>query len=279
VSDFEPVNSQENPAQLTSGDVTRAELTSTAPLAAEPSVTAPKPADNGQRIALAAALAVVLVAGGGLGWVAFGHTDAKPKPWSAPAPKKTGSYGALSGGIHYGQLSKLLLPQPHGYEPGPDLDQLGDNTQLTGKQATSLYESQYDDLPKSQRAALAKAVGKMGIKGLGLRSYQNETTNKVVQIQLMQINKQFAKSSTRNVTELMNAFLKKGPKVPGHSEAHCWVTSMAKHGAIQDLDCLAAEGDLMVTYTAEGPKPVSGGDVLTILKDQLDRIADPGESV
>jgi hypothetical protein len=265
-------------------DVQSASVVESAPVV-EPApygepATAPERRTRGKglRVTLGVALAFVVVTGGGLGWLAFGHTDAKPRPWTAPSVKH-GSYGALSGGIHYGKLSKLLLPMPADWSAGPDIEQFGDNTQLSSAQATTVFKSQYGDLSNAQRKQLTKAVGKLGIKGLGLRSYQNDDDDKVVQIQLLQIDKQYAKASTEAMTRLLNAVMSKGPKVPGHSEAHCYQESLVKKGAIQEVDCLADEGDLMVTFTVQGTKPAGDQDVLTLLKDQLDRIADPGESV
>ncbi len=252
-------------------------------LPAPPAARPPRRSGAGQWIALGCALLLLLGAGGGLARLALGHRDDAPAPWSAPARKHEGSYGAVSGGAHYGALTKLLLPVPHGWRRGPDLAQYGDDTTIGSARAQDLtvrsIAAGAGRLTSAERRELTNAVKKLHIKGIGLRSYQDAGSTAVAQITLEQADTHYSRTSEHNLVALLDAFADKGPKVPGHSEAHCYADWSAGHGRLRETYCTAGEGDLVADITLQTLRGSGTTRALTLVAHQLDRIADPGESV
>jgi hypothetical protein len=240
-------------------------------------------------IGLAGAL-VAVAAGGGIGYAVLqqqkdADDKAKAQPWKAPAPEKTGSFGAQSGGSHYGKLGKLLLPVPQEYEPGPDVAQYGNDAELSGRQATALMKEAYRGLPKKQRGSAEKGIDRLRIQGIGMRSYSlNKTGDNslIVEIRIVQMkNKQAARSATEFYTDFAKAtgVFRNGPKIPGHAKAGCFLPPKDTGVKLDSMYCQATEGDLLITLNATGTTPFQKSDAAKLLQKQLDRVQDPGEAV
>jgi hypothetical protein len=258
-----------------------------APPAPEAKVKAPR-----RRLALGLAAALVaVVAGGGIGYAVLEpNADGKAaaKTWKAPKPKETGAYGAKSGGSHYGTLGKLLLPMPEAYVPGPDVAEFGNDAELSGKEASDLLKNNYRGLPKKQRQAAGKSVDQLHIQGIGMRTYStygqvgNAEDGLVIEIQLVQMkNKQAARAGSEFFAAFAEAtgVFRKGPKIAGHSKATCVLPPREKGVQLDQMLCEATEGDLLVTLTATGTTPFQKNVAADLLKQQLDRVKDPGEAV
>jgi hypothetical protein len=259
-----------------------------------PSSSAPETKKPRRRLALGLAAALVVVAaGGGIGYAVLNQdaaVKATGKPWKAPLPKKTGSYGAESGGSHYGALRKLLLPMPQAYVPGPDVAEFGNDAQLSGKRASDLLKAGYRSLPKKQRLAAGKAVDRLGVEGIGMRTYStyggvgggtDGQDALVVEVELLQLkNKQAARGATDFFAALAEEAgnFRKGPKIAGYGNAVCILPPREKGVPLDRMDCEATEGDLVINLTATGTTPLPKDDAAKLLKQQLDRVKDPGEA-
>ncbi|MEU6344401.1 hypothetical protein ABZ883_26030 [Streptomyces sp. NPDC046977] len=240
---------------------------------------------KGLALGIAAAI-VAVVAGGGIGFAVLRHqgndgTQAAAKPWKAPRPEKTGTYGVQSGGSHYGALGTLLLPMPSGYGSGPDMAPYGNDVELSGKQAVTAMTQGYHDLPKKTRDAALKAVDRLRIQGIGMRSYAAEDGETLIEMRIVQMqNKQAARAGTEFFSDFTKALgvFRNGPGIAGHDKARC-VLPPKKPGADLDfMQCQATEGDLLVTMSVSGVSPLDKKAAADVLADQLDRVQDPGEA-
>jgi len=239
-------------------------------------------------VALAVAGGLVgLAAVGGVGYVGLhggGVTRAGSvaTPSASPSPTTSETFGAKSGGSHFGSLSLLLLPMPEDYGPGPDVKQYGDHVELDAKKATAMIEGDVSGLSKQQRAALDASIGSLHIVGAGLRTYASGDDQLVVQMELVQMGN---KTAARTAPEYFGAFIdelggfRAGPKVAGYPQAVCVLPSADSGEDLDTMVCEATEGDLMVTMTVDGPAPLEQGTAADLLSKQLDRIKDPGEAV
>jgi hypothetical protein len=260
------------------------------PLPEPPPEFLPEPPRRSRKplaIGLAAAL-VALAACGGIGYAVLRDDKVAAKPWKAPEPKKTGSYGAESGGSHYGRLGKLLLPIPKNYVPGPDVAEFGNDVELSGKQATALMKDTYRSLPKKQRQAAEKSIDRLYIQGIGMRTYSTyrysgaPEQGLAVEIRIVQMKN---KKAARSATEFYTAFAKatgvfrSGPKIAGHAAAGCFLPPKDTGVELDSMYCQATEGDLLITMKATGTTPFAKDTAADLLKKQLDRVQDPGEAV
>ncbi|SEG88733.1 hypothetical protein SAMN05216223_119129 [Actinacidiphila yanglinensis] len=254
---------------------------------AEPAPPVAPRSRRGLALGLAAAL-VAVVAGGGVGYAVLhdkdGGTDAKPAaaPWTSPTPTATKAFGAKSGGSHYGSLRLMLLPIPTGYSPGPDVDQYGNDVTLDAEQARALVLGDEKGMSAKERKTVGAAVDDLHIEGAGMRTYTEAAGELVVQIRIVQMkNKEAARAQTdyfSAFTKAMGVF-RTGPKVKGYPKATCVLPPAEPGDKLDTMTCQATEGDLMVTMTVEGTRPLDKTTAAGLLSRQLDRIKDPGEAV
>jgi hypothetical protein len=223
-------------------------------------------------------LAVAALAGAGYAAL---HTPVDhAKAWRAPTPRRTGSYGAVSGGAHYGKLAKLLLPVPSGYTPGPDDGQYGNDKQLGAAQAVAVLEAPFKSLPATERQLMRRSISAAHVEGLGLRTYQRDDDSAVAELLMVQMRNQTA---AKNAAAAFRALtrgteFRPGPKVHGHHEAYCAVPKHVPASKLTSVSCYAGEGDLTVRLTFTGPVPLSASTAATLFQHQLDRVKDPGEA-
>lgn len=254
----------------------------------------PAPVPSRRKVALGAAGALVAVAAcGGIGYAVLhhgsgsGHTAraTATTPWTQPAPTVTKAFGARSGGSHYGSLRLLLLPVPDDYGPGPDVEAYGNDVVLDAKRATALVRSeQYDTakLSAKQRKNVEAYIADLHIEGAGLRTYTNHDSELVVRIEIVQLrNQRVAHAETKLFGEIVHAMggFRNGPKIAGHPQAVCILPPKDAAEKLDGMLCQATSGDLMVKMRVEGFAPLDKASAADLLRRQLDRIQDPGESV
>lgn len=265
---------------------------------------------SGRRPVAAFAVAGVLfvAVAGGVGFTAVTVHDADRAPgkptWSFPsAPtEKAGGGGGGSGpasgsGKAVSELGRMLLPVgTDGYSRGPDMGGFGWDADLTGAQAAALRKESLRTLPAAERRKLERAIDKTPIKGMAMRSYSStdEAADSTVyadgaftvEIVLSRMaNTRDAHEVARYEAEFLAAIEaalkddRKGPQIKGYPNAKCVLAPDDADEKLDSMVCAAAKGDVVVTATAQGPKPVDAKAVALLLREQLDRIETSGESV
>ncbi|MEU6392899.1 hypothetical protein [Streptomyces sp. NPDC046939] len=243
--------------------------------------------------AVAAACAVLLAVAGGTGYTVT-KVDAadrtvtttvwgKPKQQEQRAGRATGAKS---------DLMERLLPMPEGYVPGPDIDEFGNDKAITGPEAVARLKKGSDDLPARQRDAQQRAIDKLKLKGLAMRSYASGEFSRpyvnqdadyaVVEIQLAELeNRRMGRALESFRSAFLHTFagFSKGPKIKGHKNADCFLAPRTKDTKLDMLLCSAYEDDVLVTVTAYGTKAIDRKAVATLLGQQLDHIASRGELV
>ncbi|MFH9041598.1 hypothetical protein ACH4FA_19940 [Streptomyces sp. NPDC017966] len=187
-------------------------------------------------------------------------------------------------------LAAMLVP--YGYDhwlPGPDFGEFGSDTQLGGARATALQKESLRDLPRSQRKRLEKEIDSWRVEGMAMRSYTsgsnsvyNEDEVHTVGIVLARMeNKAAVRDFARFQTEFLDALdiFRKGPKIKGHEDAQCFLPPADAETDLDMMQCSARVGNVLVTLTADGAKPLDTKSVATLFREQLDRIDEPGKAV
>jgi hypothetical protein len=189
-------------------------------------------------------------------------------------------------------LAAVLVPYDDNWSKGPDIAQFGADAALSGGEATALRKESVRDLPRSQRRRIEQEIDKQHTKGIAMRSYLSTSnagdstlyadTAFTVRVQLAQMED---KAAIRNASEFQNQFLdalkifRAGPKIEGHKNAKCFLPPKSKAEKLDIMVCSAYEGDVQVSVTAYGAKPLNTKGVALLLRQQLDRIQEPGEAV
>ncbi|MCX4575944.1 hypothetical protein OHB41_22665 [Streptomyces sp. NBC_01571] len=261
---------------------------------AEPGASAPEPAPARKRVrrgrvaAVAGAVLLVgaVVAGSAYTVVTVQDADRDPgaPTWTFPkaahddARKAKGPTG----------LAAVLVPYgTDGWTRGPDIAEFGNDASLSGPEAAALRKESLRELPRSQRRQLEKRIDKEHTKGIAMRSYLGTDTYTLqaeftVSIELAQMED---KTAVRNMSTFQNEFFdalkifRTGPKIEGHKNAKCFLPPKDKKEKLDAMVCSAYQGDVLVSLTAYGAKPLNTKGVAKLLREQLDRIAEPGEAV
>ncbi|MEU6625690.1 hypothetical protein ABZ926_33705 [Streptomyces litmocidini] len=261
-------------------------------------VTDQKPRKRGvRRILLGVVLPSVLVLGligGGVTYTAVtvssADRTAPTQLWETAeeADKNEDPAAALARGKAGTPLSKLLLPLPDGYEFGPDEELYGNDGELGAAEATALMKQAGKGLSGKKRRAFEKDVDKLGIEGIGVRSFADPDSDVVVTFELARMkDKKQIKASYRIRKEVMDILeFPKGPRVKGHRNAVCYMAPTVdssdkeeRAAALEQMVCLAYDSEVLVTMRAAGAKPFDKAGVAKLLTQQLDHIASPGEYV
>ncbi|WP_240662228.1 hypothetical protein [Streptomyces sp. WAC 06738] len=266
------------------------------PPAAAPPAPPPAAPRSGRRRLVPAVLAAVLVAGAAATGVVVtalkvqdadrgaGSTDV----WQKPEERGLEGDAAKDPGVAAppgGPIGDALLPMPTGYHPGPDIDEFGNDTVLTAKQAEAVYEQSARGLPPDQRRLQLDALDDLELKGMAMRSYAADESDLVVEVQLAELSGEGKAAGLAAVqeelTRTMDLF-EEGPKVDGHKSAACFLvpeTALSAEGdAVKMMTCSAAKGEMLVTVTAYGPAG-HGKRAVQLLEKQLDHIDAPGKSI
>ncbi|WP_392965794.1 hypothetical protein [Streptomyces sp. LN245] len=186
-------------------------------------------------------------------------------------------------------LAGMLLPYDDAYTRGPDLAEFGTDAELSGGQATALRKESLRDLPRTQRRQLEKEIDKERIKGVVMRSYLSadaygadykKSFTASVTLSRMANQRTVRDISTKQI-QLLDALgiFRKGPKVEGHKNVGCFLPAKDSSAKLDVMVCSAYTGDVLVSVSVSGAKPLDGPAVARFLAAQLDRITDPGEAV
>ncbi|MEU5097758.1 hypothetical protein [Streptomyces sp. NPDC020996] len=233
-------------------------------------------------------LAAAVVAGVGYTVVTVENADrdAGAPVWKLPKTKPADTEAADAKG-----LAGMLVPYgADGWSRGPDIGEFGSDTQLGGARATALRKEWVSGLPRSQRRELERRIDKQRIQGMAMRSYVSTDEKSsvytsrasTVSIQLVQMDN---KAALRDAAEFQHGLLdalgvfRDGPRVEGHKNARCFLPPVDKDEKLDTMYCSAYQGDVLVTLSADGAKPLEARGVARLLKEQLDRIAEPGKAV
>ncbi|WP_416976249.1 hypothetical protein [Streptomyces sp. T028] len=188
-------------------------------------------------------------------------------------------------------LAAMLVPYgTDGFTRGPDIGEFGADAQLSGERAAALRKEALKDLPRSQRKRLEQRIDKQRIKGMAMRSYLSEETSALdvndgvysVNVTLSQMDN---KAAVRDIATFQGEFLdaldvfRKGPAIKGHKNAKCFLPPKDDDSDLEGMFCSAYVGEVLVSLTAEAVKPLDTKGVALFLREQLDRIAEPGEAV
>lgn len=256
---------------------------SAAPEPAGPVPVADGPARR-RRFPVALTAAVVglgLIAGGGVwGWSAVQDADrtAPTTVWAEPGEHTEPEEPSLKPT----GLAADLLPLPIGYVPGPDVDEFGNDSVLDAERAVALFKEGSRGLPGKQRRQHQKAVDELGIKGVAVRSYRPEDASFVVEIRLAQLeNTKAVRKIAEFDKQMAGAFeiFRKGPKIPGHPKATCYLLPEDDEVELDVMLCSAPVGEVLVNVYAYGVKDLRTGTIKDLVRDQLDHITSPGEAV
>ncbi|MFF1451768.1 hypothetical protein ACFVYF_27055 [Streptomyces sp. NPDC058274] len=245
-----------------------------------------KPVRRGRVVAIAGSVLLAAAVIGGAGYTVVtvdgADRDAGAPVWRFPeAAKDDGDKAESASG-----LSGVLVPyDKDGWTRGPDIAEFGSDASLSGRQATALRKESLSDLPRSQRLQLEKQIDKQHIKGMAMRSYLTTSyrgDSSTVSFVLSQMED---KAAVRGMSSFQNEFFdalkifRKGPKIEGHKNAECFLPPKDADEKLDAMVCSAYEGDVLVSATAYGTKPLDTKRVAQLLREQLDRISEPGEAV
>ncbi|MFI6894558.1 hypothetical protein ACIBM4_10645 [Streptomyces sp. NPDC050256] len=203
--------------------------------------------------------------------------------WKKPAhgPGKDPA-GDIARGRASTELSKLLLPVPKDYRLGPDIGELGNDSELSGRVAAAEMKESGRGLAGKQRRELAKRIDKLHVQGLAVRSYVAEANDLVVDTQLVRMkDKKAVRDMYRFQTGLFDAvgIFRDGPEITGHKKnAMCFRAPEDKR-EIESVYCVAYDGELLLTFSASGTEPFDTSGIALLVMDQLDHIKSPGEYV
>jgi hypothetical protein len=230
---------------------------------------------------VAAAVSLGLVAGGGTwGWSALQDADrtAPTVVWAEPAEHPESDIPALEPT----GLAADLLPMPPHYRPGPDVDEFGNDSVLDAERAVALFKEGSRGLPSAKRKRHDKAIEKLGIKGLAVRSYRPTDSRFVMETRLAQLeNTKAVGRLAAFQKEMADAFgvFRKGPKIKGHPKATCFLMPETDDVELDIMMCTAPVGEVLVSVYAYGAKPLATGTIKNLVREQLDHISSPGEAV
>ncbi|MGF0175004.1 hypothetical protein ACQF36_32400 [Streptomyces sp. Marseille-Q5077] len=215
--------------------------------------------------------------------------DAGKPTWKFPKPVAADDKAEEAKGTATG-LAGLLLPYDEkGYTRGPDLGEFGSDAELSGRQATALREESLKDLPRSERRKLEKELDKRSLKGMAMRSYYNadpyDVHHKTAFSVSVVLARMESRDDAREAASAQNEFLsaigifRKGPKIEGHKNAKCFLTPKVDDEKLDRVFCAAYSGDVLISATASGIRPLDLNSIGMFVTRQLDRIDDPGKAV
>ncbi|MFF1745354.1 hypothetical protein [Streptomyces mirabilis] len=252
-----------------------------------------KPLRRGRIAAVAGSVLLVAAVLGGAGYTVVTVQDADRDPgapaWTFPVPAPNDAKTAKSAS----GLAAMLVPYgTEGTSRGPDIGEFGSDASLSGPEATALRKEALRDLPRSQRRELEKRIDKQRTKGIAMRSYLSTSSGIsstlyadsgfTMSVALAQIED---KAAVKGMSTFQNEFFdalkifRKGPEIKGYKNAKCFLPPKDKDEKLDMMVCSAYQGDVLVSATAFGAKPLNTKGVAMLLREQLDRIAEPGEAV
>ncbi|MEU6353543.1 hypothetical protein ABZ896_30165 [Streptomyces sp. NPDC047072] len=254
---------------------------------AEPVAAAEAPARRRRAATLVGALLLVGGVVGGVGYTVVtvdgADRDAGAPVWTFPkAAAETAKPAAAKG------LSGMLLPYggDSAWRKGPDIGEYGNDAVLSGAHATALRKESLSGLPRTQRKALERQIDKQRLKGIAMRSYLSSPYDQQSATVTVELSQMENASAVREIARYQEKFvdvlddvLRPGPKIVDHKDARCFLAPADEDEKLDTMFCFAHQGNVLVSLTAESAKPMVQEGVAKLLREQLDRIAEPGESV
>ena len=275
-------------SEVTPEPLPEADHTPSEPVVLSPPVATKRRKRRGRIAAVAVSVLLAGAVVGGVGYTVVtvngADRDAGAAVWKYPETKSADAKKASAKG-----LPGMLVAYGNGWRRGPDFGQFAADTELSGAQATALRKESLRGLPRSERRQLEKLIDRQHIKGMAMRSYAKEAggsffTDSAVAVNIV-LSQMENSSDVRRISTSQNAFLagldifRKGPKIKGHEEAGCYLPPKGTDKDLDSMYCSAYRGDILITVSADGVKPFDSKGVAELLKDQLDRVAEPGEAV
>lgn len=229
---------------------------------------------------------------GGTGFTVVTVRDADRDPgepvWYPPEAAEESKQPEATG------LRGMLLPYgTHGFGRGPDLGEFGADVELSGERATALRKKSLRNLPLSQRRLMEKRLDEQRVTGMAMRSYLSihdaaeryaEEARDAFVVEVV-LSRMESRQTVRSIATLQQEFLdamkvfRAGPRIEGHKNARCFLPPAGSDDGIDLVLCSAYRGDVLVSVTAYGPKPLGRKTLAGFLRAQLDRIKDPGKAV
>ncbi|MGW2784208.1 hypothetical protein ACWC3X_23570 [Streptomyces populi] len=247
-----------------------------------------KPVRRGRVAAVAGAVLLVgaVVAGGACTVVTVRDADRDAGAPTWKFPKATDEEAEKTKDAS--SLAAMLVPYDDSRHKGPDIARFGSDAALSGGEAAALRKESVRDLPRSQRRRIEERIDKQHTKGMAMRSYLYSGSALsgdgvfTVSVELVQIED---KRAVRNMSTFQNELFdavdifRSGPKIEGHKNAKCFLPPKEKEEKLDMMICSAYQGDVLVDVVAYAAKPMNTKGVAQLLREQLDRIQEPGEAV
>ncbi|MET8503538.1 hypothetical protein ABZV60_02645 [Streptomyces sp. NPDC004787] len=216
-------------------------------------------------------------------------SDEDPSGKSVAKAGKDPAENALKGRADT-PMSKLLLPAPSGFRLGPDVDSYGNDGELGEKEAVALLKNDARGLSGKKRRDYEKRIDRLGVQGIGVRSFASDSDDLVVEVQIVRMKNKQRIHDLHEVKREIAEILKfpKGPKIEGHKNSACYLTPDFDEDRDDDeksdaelggMTCSAYDSDLLVSVRAYGSAPFEKSSVADLVKKQLDHLKSPGEYV
>ncbi|MFJ4473092.1 hypothetical protein ACIP2X_37150 [Streptomyces sp. NPDC089424] len=187
-------------------------------------------------------------------------------------------------------LAGMLVPYgTDGWVRGPDIGEFGSDAGLSGAQATALRKQSLRGLSRSARKELEKEIDRQRVKGMAMRSYfSGDAKPYSHNLEIYSVNVVLTRMEDRTAVRDLSEFQRKivgalggrkGPKIKGHKNAECFGAPEGTQDELTVVLCSAYVGDVLVTATAFGTGTLDSAGVASLLRLQLDRIAEPGKAI
>ncbi|MEU5402752.1 hypothetical protein ABZ348_26030 [Streptomyces sp. NPDC005963] len=236
---------------------------------------------------------VLAVVGSGAAYATVAVRDAdrtvSTVTWGTLAPAGEDPAADAHRGRSSTPLSKLLLPVPEGFRLGPDVEEYGNDHELSGaRAATVMKEAARRELTGKERRVFDRLVDSLGLEGVAARSYASDDNDLVVGIEVARAtNKRQLRAMYQQRTQYgVLSKARKGPEIAGHPQSFCYLAPkdsvLDEDGKATGLDgmlCAAYTGEVLVTFRISGTAPFKKSAATALVKQQLDHIASPGEYV
>ncbi|MEU3202993.1 hypothetical protein ABZ702_03740 [Streptomyces cyaneofuscatus] len=268
------------------------------PAASEPPVASAAAAGKGRRAVLTALpFVLVLAAVGGAAAYTVRTVDGADRTVTTVVWDGRGTKPGVDPAVDADrgrtdtELSRLLMPVPEGYRLGPDIGDLGNDSETSGEKATAVLRDTGRGLAGKERRELDALIDKLRFEGIAYRSYTRGPHVRYTRtgfddlVLTVRVAKMGDERMVRTAHEQRNAMLesfgvrRKGPKIEGHQNVTCYRMPEDAEDPLDSISCYAYKGGISVTFEAEGPKPFSASTVAGLVKDQLDHINSPGVSI
>ncbi|MFI9614334.1 hypothetical protein ACIHCM_22180 [Streptomyces sp. NPDC052023] len=187
-------------------------------------------------------------------------------------------------------LAGMLVPYgTDGWVRGPDIGEFGSDARLSGAQATALRKQSLRGLSRSARKELEKEIDRQRVKGMAMRSYFSGEAkpyfyNEEIYSVSVVLTQMEDRTAVRDLSQFQRKLVgalggRKGPKIKGHKNAECFGAPGGSQEELAAVLCSAHVGDVLVTATAYGTGTLDSAGVASLLRLQLDRIAEPGKAI